>query len=390
MKPIPSITDLQAALANDFKNKLNLSDNDLKQVLNAFDIVVSAQFKLLYLFLSDIQNNVFPDTADLESNGGTLERIGRIQIGRNPLPATVGIFNLSVTGVAGSILRAELTFKSNEGSKSPGQLYVLDAEYILTGTADIIEVRSLGNGTEFDLNVGDNLTITEPVIGVDATVTVDEVIEQPKAQEDVEVYRQIILDSIQLEPQGGAKTDYRLWSADAQGVRRVYPYVKSGEAGTVQLFIEATLVDSTDGKGTPSGTLITDVSEVVEFDPDTTKPLNERGRRPIQANMEFNPINLIPVDVQVIGLNQNNATISAAIESGMTDYLYNIRPFISGADLTRDKNDILYKGKLQSVVNDVLDNSNFFTNFVMIVGGVSVDSYTFDLGNIPYLRNVTY
>lgn len=390
MKPIPSITDLQLALANDFKNKLNLSDNDLKQVLNAFDIVVSAQFKLLYLFLSDIQNNVFPDTADLEVNGGTLERIGRIQIGRNPLPATVGVFNLSVSGVAGSVLRSELTFKSNEGSKNPGQMFVLDAEYILTGTDDIIEVRSLGSGTEYDLNVGDNLTITEPIIGVDATVTVNAVTEQPKAQEDIETYRRIVLDSIQLEPQGGAKTDYRLWSADAQGVRKVYPYVKIGEAGTVQLFIEANLVDSIDGKGTPSGTLITDVSEVVEFDPDITKPLNERGRRPIQANMEFGPISLIPVDVQVIGLSQNNATISASIESGMSDYLYGIRPFISGADLTRDKNDILYKGKLQSVVNDVLGNSNFFTSFVMIVGGVSVDSYTFDLGNIPYLRNVTY
>jgi len=390
MKPIPSIVELQETLANDFRSRLNLSDDDLKKVLNAFDIVLSAQFKLLYLFLSDIQNNVFPDTADLEANGGTLERIGRIQLGRNPLPATVGVFELSVIGVAGSVLRSELTFKSNEDAKNAGQLYVLDSEYILIGTNDIIEVRSLGSGVEYDLNVGDELTITEPVIGVNATVTVDGVIDVPTASEDIEIYRQAILDSIQLEPQGGAKTDYRLWASDAQGVRKVYPYVKNGEAGTVQVFVEATIIDSTDGKGTPSAGLLIDVEEVIEFDPDTTKPLNERGRRPIQATIEVNPITLIPVDVSIIGLNEDTASIRASISSNLDSYLQDIRPYIAGADLARDKNDILYEGRLQSVVTDTLESANFFTSFNMVVNGVSVDNYQFELGNIPYLRNVTY
>jgi len=390
MKPIPSIVELQETLANDFRSRLNLSDDDLKKVLNAFDIVLAAQFKLLYLFLSDIQNNVFPDTADLESNGGTLERIGRIQLGRNPLPATVGVFEFSVVGIAGSILRSGLTFKSNETAKNPGQLYVLDSEYTMTGTNDLIEVRSLGSGVEFDLNIGDELTITEPVIGVNATVTVDSVIDVPTASEDIEIYRQNILDSIQLEPQGGAKTDYRLWAADALGVRKVYPYVKNGDAGTVQIFVEATIIDSTDGKGTPSSGLLTDVESVIEFDPDTTKPLNERGRRPIQSTIEVNPISLIPVDVSIVGLNEDTASIRASISTNLNTYLQDIRPYIAGADLARDKNDILYEGRLQSVVTDTLESANFFTAFNMVVNGVSVDNYQFELGNIPYLRNVTY
>jgi len=390
MKPIPSIVELQETLANDFRSRLNLSDDDLKKVLNAFDIILTAQFKLLYLFLSDIQNNVFPDTADLEANGGTLERIGRIQLGRNPLPATVGVFEFSAVGVAGSVLRSGLTFKSNEDSKNPGQLYVLDAEYTMTGSSDIIEVRSLGSGVDFDLNIGDELTITEPVIGVNSTVTVDSVIDVPTASEDIEIYRQAILDSIQLEPQGGAKTDYRLWASDALGVKKVYPYVKNGEAGTVQVFVEATITDSTDGKGTPSAGLLTDVEEVIEFYPDETKPLNERGRRPIQATIEVEPISLIPVDVSIIGLNEDTASIRSSISSNLDSYLQDIRPYIAGADLARDKNDILYEGRLQSVVTDTLESANFFTSFNMVVNGVSVDNYQFELGNIPYLRNVTY
>jgi uncharacterized phage protein gp47/JayE len=386
MRPIPTIQELRETLANDFKSKLNLLSNNLKKFLDAFSIVESAKFKLLYLYLQDLQNNIFPDTADLEANGGTLERQGRIYLNRNPRPATVGTFELSVTGESGSVLRSGLTFKSNENSLSPGQLYVLDLEYTMTGTDDVIEVRSLGAGSEFDLNIDDELTITEPVIGVNQLVTVSDVISQPKNGEDIEAYRQAILDAIQLEPQGGSKTDYRLWSSDAQGVKKVYPYVKNGDAGTVQIYVEAT-----DGDGVPSSGLISEVEDVIEFDPDESKPLNERGRRPIQATVEVLPVVLIPVTVTITGLSQDTPSIRSAIQNNIELYLSSVRPYISGADLARNRNDILYEARLQSVATDVLENSNFFTGFAITVNGNSVSSYQFDLGNIPNLVTpITY
>ena len=390
MQAIPNITELRENIANDFRTKLNLSDAQLKYVLDAMDSVLSAQFYLIYLYLYDIQNNIFPDTADLELNGGTLERLGRIYLNRNPRPATSGNFTLSLTGTAGAFLRSGLTFKSNENSKNPGQLYILDTDYTLTGVSDEIEVRSLGGGTEFDLDVTDELTVTEPVIGLQNITIVVEVLSQPLASEDISVYRQAILDAIQLEPQGGAKTDYRLWASDAQGVRKVYPYVRNDNAGIVDVYVEATIEDSTDGFGTPSPTLLTDVSEVIEFDPDETKPDNERGRRPIQATVETIAITTVPVDVTITGLNQDTPAIRAGIVSNMENYIYGIRPYVAGADLPRSKNDILYGPRLQSVATDVLETSNFFTDFVMEVNGNVESSFEFDLGNIPYLRNVTF
>lgn len=389
MREIPTLNELKDAIANDLKQKLNLSDSNLKYVLDAMDSVLAAQFKLVYLYLSDIQNNIFPDTADIEENGGTLERLGRIYLNRNPRPATSGIFKLSVTGNAGAVLRNSLTFKSNENSKNPNQLYILDAEYILTGSGDEIEVRSLGGGIDFDLDISDEVTITEPVIGVNSTLTVLEVIEQPLANEDIEVYRQAILDAIQLEPQGGSRTDYRIWANDVQGVRKVYPYVKNGEAGTVQVYVESVL-PGTDGNGTPSVQLIDEVEDVIFFDPDETKPLNERGRIPIQATLEVLPIEPVPVDVEIIGLNDSSLSVRTSIENNIKAYLLDVRPYIAGADLSRSKNDILYSGRVQSVVTDVLDSSNFFTGFVMQVNGVTYNSFEFDLGFIPYLRNTTY
>lgn len=390
MKPIPTIAELKETISNDLKSKLNLSTDTLKKVLDAFASVQAAIMKLAYLSLGNVQDNTFPDTADLEVNGGTLERFGRIKLGRNPRPATIGVFEISLIGVAGSNLRAGITFKSNENAKNPGQLYISDSAYTMSGSGDVIEIRSLGAGASFDLNVSDNLTITEPVLGVNQTVTVTQIIEQPKASESIDVYRQNILDSYQLEAQGGAKTDYRLWASDAQGVRKVYPYVKDGEAGTVQVFVEATIADSTDGKGTPSGALLTEVDSVIRFDPDVTKPTEERGRMPIQVNLEVEPISLVPVDVTITGLEQDTPAIRSAILSNLTSYLYTVRPYIDGGELPRDKNNILYESRLQNVLTGVLSGSNFFTGFEMRVDGNIETSYTFALDNIPFLNSVTY
>lgn len=390
MQNIPTIAELNTALEADFRSKLNLSDDDLKKVLTAFQAVLSAQIKLLHLYLADIQNNIFPDTADLLINGGTLERLGLIFLGRNPNPATVGVFELTVTGVTGSTLRSGLTFKSNDDAKNGGQLYILDAEYTLAAGTNIIEVRALGSGTEFDLGVGDELTITEPVIGIDQIGTVSLVITQPTASESVDSYRQAVLDAIQLEPQGGAKTDYRLWSADTPGVRRVYPYVRESNAGIVDIFVEASIEDSDDGLGTPSAALLAAVLEVIEFDPDETRPTNERGRRPIQAIPETLPIVLTPVDISITGLIENTAAIQLNIKNNLEAYLRDVRPYIAGADLARNRNDYLYSARLQAVVTDVIDNTNYFSGFTMDVNGVSELSYQFSGANIPYLRNLTF
>lgn len=390
MRPIPTTVELYESIANDLRNKLNLSDDELRKVVDAFASVEAAQLKLLYLFLVDIQNNLFPDTADTSENGGQLERLGLIYLNRQPNPATAGVYEAAVIGENGAVIRQSLTFKSNDDSRSPGILFVTDNETILTGSGDIIEIRSLESGVDALLDVGNQLTITEPVIGVEQTIEITSIIEEPRAAESVDDYRQAILDAIQLEPQGGARTDYRLWAADAQGVRRVYPYVKDNEAGTVQIFVEATRDDSTDGNGTPSAALLADVVEVIELDPDVTKPINERGRRPIQAVIEALPINLIPVDVEIIGLNENTAEIQESIETNLDIFLQDIRPFIAGADLARNKNDILYAARLQAVVGDVLSVTNFFTGFVMSVNGNVETFFTFSGANIPFLRNIIY
>ncbi|MES2287270.1 MAG: baseplate J/gp47 family protein [Bacteroidota bacterium] len=388
--PLPTLEELYQGLANDLKSKLNLSDADLKLVADALSAVLAGQFKLAYLLVADNRSNLFPDTADLAEDGGELERLGAIYLNRQPRPATDGKYMLALTGQAGSIIRQGLTFKSNENSQSPGSLFITDNEYELTGVDDFILVRSLQGGIDYSLSVADELTITEPVIGVNQTVTVNSIIELPIESETIAAYRKAIIDAIQLEPQGGSRTDYRLWAADAAGVRLVYPYVKESDAGVVQVFVEATKIDSSDGNGTPTQFILDDVEDKILFDPDITIPLNERGRRPIQAGLEVLPIQLKPVDIEIINMQVTDAATQAAIVENLTIYIETVRPFIAGADLARNKNDILNSARLQGVVFDSLNSGNYFDDLKMFVDGNPINLFTFAGEYIPYLRNITY
>lgn len=390
MRPIPTIQQITTNITSDIVSRLNLSIDSFKKNYAALALVISAQLNLAYLYLRDIQDNMFPDTATTAANGGTLERQGKIYLNRNPFPDSIGSFNVVVTGVAGSVLRVNLTLKSNDDTLNAGQLYILDSEYTLTGTDDVVEVRSTGAGVDYNLNIADRLTITEPVIGVDKTVTVTEVLEQPKAGEDTEAYRGAILKAIQIEPQGGSRGDYMQWASDAQGVRRIYPYVRDVDASFVDIYVEATIADSTDGLGTPTPTILQDVEDVIEQDQDVTIPQYEGSRRPIQADVTAIAVHLVPVDITITGLQDSSQSVKDTIETAIKTLIYDVRPFISGADLRRNKNDILYTGKVQSVVTDVLSNGNYFNTLDLTVDGNAEVYYEFTLGDIPYLRNLTF
>jgi len=389
-KPTPSISTLYTKLVTDIKSKLGILVVLVKFVINALSAVLAAQLKLIYLYMVDIQNNQFADTADTAANGGTLERLGAMYLNRLPFDATDGIYDATVTGVNGSFIPKGSTFLSNAGSNAPGNLYTNDADYYLPGTTGTLPIRSVLAGADYLLDITDTLTPTAPILGVDNVVTISAITQTPTNAEDTEVYRAAVLNAMRLQPQGGSKTDYREWATDANGVRLVYPYVKNGEAGTVQVYVEAVTASSTDGHGTPSAGLLTDVEDVIEMNPDTTIPTNKRGRRPIQANLEVLPVNPTPVDITISGLQVDSAAIRNSISTNVEAYLYTVRPYISGADLPREKNDILSSVRLQSVITDTIGTANTFLSFAMAVNGVTVNSYTFSLANIPYLRNVTY
>lgn len=387
MKITPTTVELYEQFSSDLRAKLGIaSDVDLKEHFSALGAVVAGMSKIMYLYAEDVQRNLYPDTADTEENGGQLNRLGMLYLKRIPHQATPTFLNISVKGKSGSTLRTNLTFKDVKS----GNIYILDSEYILSGTNDVVLVRSTSAGRDTILSIKSELNITEPVLGVDKLCYVQSIQKAGINPESTEDYRKSIMDVMQLKPQGGAKTDYRLWSKDAQGVRNVYPYVKENFPGTILIFVEANPIDSTDNKGTPPAAILSNVLDVLKLDPDSSKPIWQRGRRPMQAKLEVIPINLVTVDVKIKGLSIQSNAIKNSIQNSIKSYLYDIRPFIDGGQLLRDRNDVLNVARLSNIINNAISAENFFNDVEMRVGGNLLNSYQFSLGKIPTLISVSY
>ena len=161
----------------------------------------------------------------------------------------------------------------------------------------------------------------------------------------------------------------------------------------MNLFVEATIADSTDGKGTPSASILSDVEDVVEFDPDITRPLTERGRRPLTVfQINFEPIAVKTINVEITGFVGLTPTLEQNINDAVTALLSDLRPFVAGADVVADKNDILSINILIFTVQDVLvSNENLFEELTFTVDGVDEGgSFQFLNGDIPFLGVITF
>jgi uncharacterized phage protein gp47/JayE len=391
MITIPTIAELQADILADLEMQFGANIPTFgKSFLRALALVQAAKLKLYYLAIANLQKNIFVDTAEPESIGGTLERFGRVKLNRNPFPAQPGYYDLEVTGTISAVIPAQTTFKSNDDSAAPGKLFILDEAFTLTTTTDIINVRALEPGIEAKLSIGDQLTATAPILNVSSTATVDDENIAPLAAETVEDYRAKALDAYRLEPQGGAATDYRLWSADAQGVKQTYPYAKTGAANEINVYVEATIADSTDGKGTPGSAILDEVAEVIEYDPDTTRPIEERGRRPLGVfDVHVLPVTIRTVNVNVASFTGITPAIETALTTAITDTINAVRPFVASADILANKNDILDKNKIINAILTARPGSVFGT-ITLNVDGMDYTSYTFLDGNIPWVDTVTF
>lgn len=390
MRGIPTIIELETSIRTDIESQYGISIPSFgKNFLRIFCIVHAAKLKLVYLAIGLVQKNIWPDTADPEANGGTLERFGRVKLGRNPFLARAGQYEIIVTGTSGAVIDAATTWKSDDTSLSPGKLFVLDIAYTLVSATDTITVRALEAGTESQLDATDTLSATIPIALVDKKATVYAEIVEPLAAETIPAYRKKTLDAFRYETKGGAGTDYRLWSADAQGVEKVYPYARSGYSCEINLFVEATIIDSIDSKGTPSASLLSEVEAVVEFSPDTTLPLNERGRRPLQVVVNFLPVSPKDIDIEVVGYVGLDADIEALLLTAITNMINAIRPFVASADIVADRNDILDINKIIGAIIAQKPGA-IFTSINLSVAGVPVTTYTFVDGNIPFVNTVLY
>lgn len=388
---LPTLSQLYTGILSDLQTQYGVSISPVgKSFLRALAAVQAGKLKLQYLALGNLQKNIFVDTADPENIGGTLERFGRVKINRNPKPAVAAQYSILLTGSIGAIVNGGTTFKSNDDSLNAGMLFILDNSHTMVTANDNVTVRALTTGTISKLNILDHLTSTSPIALINSDVYVVSQMVEPLDAENIEDYRLAIINSYRLPPQGGSPIDYRLWSADVQGVKQVYPYATNGQSNEIDLYVEAVIADSTDGKGTPSAAMLIAIEAVVEFNPDTTLPTLERGRRPIGLfQVNYLPVTIKTVDIVIAGFQGLTADIQAQLLSATISAISAIRPFVSGADILAEKNDILDTNKTIGIIITSQPGA-VFTSITIKINSIALSTYTFSLGNIPYLNSVTY
>lgn len=373
---IPTYSDLYTQVQTDLRKRLGITSIFGKVIINIFAAVQAAKLKIYYLAVGFVYKNIFPDQADPESKGGSLERFGYVRLGRYPYAAVAGEYKASITGEVGATIAPNTTFKSLDTSTNPDKLFILDSVYTFTSTSGIIDLRALDLGTDAALEIGDQLQVTAPIANVDSFATITSVEVTPTEAEDIEEYRQETIDSFRNEPQGGARVDYRGWSNGVPGIRQVYPFVTVPTE--VDLYIEANPEDSTDDHGTPSASLMNDVQDAIE---------------PSKIPLGVSVINYMavvpaPVDVEITGL--SDVSYLTAIESAIESFLFDIRPYVAGADDLVDINkDKLYASDIYGIVRDVIGRNATFTSLIVEVNSIAIQLHQFNVNSIPYINSVT-
>jgi uncharacterized phage protein gp47/JayE len=382
---IPTLSELYNQIVADFESELGESIPLFgKSFLRATAAVQAAKLWINYKINAFVQKNSWVDTADPESMGGSLERFGRVKLNRNPYPATAGQYVVTVTGTIGAVIPARTIFKSNDNALNAGKLFILDNQYTLVAVSDSITLRALEIGIDSRLNIGNQLTSTTPISLVNSLAVVSSEAVEPFSSEDIEVYRRKIIESFQLEPQGGSSSDYRLWANEVQGVAQSYPFAVSGQVGQVNLFIEATIEDSTDGQGSASAGLLDDVKDNIEL------PINGvPARKPVGNIVNYLSVTPLEVNIEIAGFQGLTTDIENLIEGALTEEIAKIRPFVSAIDIVSKRNDTLNTNKIITTILTTIPGSVFGT-ITLEVDSVATASKTFAGGEIPFLNSVTY
>lgn len=293
----PTLQQLVERIENDFKSRLNNNSSFLRRAwVFVLSRVLAGAFHLVYGYLDWIFRQAFTDTSDEEN----LLRDGSIfGVGRKPADFAIG--NIQFTGVNGTLIP-----QGTEIQRSDGEIFVTQNNVtILSGTA-IDEVVAQNAGSNGNTPNATQMQLVSPIIGVDNTVTV----QSPGLSggidiEDIEDYRQRVLERKRQPPQGGNENDYRTWALEVPGVTRAWAYENYLGLGTVGV----TFVRDDD---TPS--IIPDSNEVqTVFD-------YIEERRPLTSDVTvFAPIE-VPLNF-TIEVVPDTPEVRAAVEQELRDLL---------------------------------------------------------------------
>lgn len=390
MVTIRTFDEIYNDILNDYATAQGVDVSELDITYKVEAKVMAGQLYPIYLTISQMQNNVYPDLAEQD----VLERFGFAILNRYPARATQGYYNATVIGQIGSVIPANTQYQANSDTLASGFIFTVDTDITLTATSQVIQIRALTSGLNALLYQTDELTCLRPIVNINDTITVTSVVTNPTDAESIESYRIDVLEGIRLLSQGGSPYDYRLWALVIPEIRTVYPYVVQNTPGNIKIYVEATpeASDPLEAVGAPTQATM-DAYYLNDAGVETGALIwdDERnvGRKPLTVN-NITIASVIPIDVNIEFTGLSDESILPTIKTALEDLVYNIRPFIAGAQSIATKNDELIRDFIAIEVINILAGTGIsYTSFVMNVDGNPETSYIFDNGEYPVINTVT-
>jgi len=364
----------------------------------AFIRILAKSLSGVYIILYKVAGWIFLQIFISTASSQEVEILGRkvrplVEWGRlvgvgDPTPATQAVLAIDLTVLS---LSSALPSGTQYTSNLNGLTYITQQSYTLTSDPFTIEVISVNTGLQTNLTAGEILSIANSIGIIEDDATVSTLTTAAVGAESDENYRQRITERFQLQPQGGALADYRIWAQDASGVNQSYWY--TGDPSDVIGYIQGDPEIYVDR--VPDSALLLAVGAVIDFDPVT----GLSTRRPVTAVIDpagdqtytnIKPVVLKSFDVEITNLVISDIeNIKSQINDALTTYFLNREPFIEGLSLPPNRN-VITQANVIGVVDDIVSaNNGTFTTAIVNLGGFVTAQYTLGEGEISKLNSLT-
>ncbi|GMO30774.1 MAG: hypothetical protein Pg6A_20230 [Termitinemataceae bacterium] len=370
---IPTINELRTEFLSNIESELNINTPDNEKSYNRVLATVEAMIaKLIYLYCADRAKEAFARTASLDG----LKVIGEgYNIIQKPLLRWSG--KLEFPFIPYQALLPGTVFVSSTGSKYiTKQNYYAGADGFVNPIVEAIE-----GGQRNNINTGTLLEIQTPIVGAGLNAIVTDIITVGAEAEDIEDFRQRILNAQQSERGSGTASDYRIWAQAVPGVKRAYPFTGrpkdlQGNALPLECVIYIECTEDIDPEGIAPQSLLNIVKDNLIADPD-----NGESRLILGHNADViyvRPIERRPVYVTIIGLNISNISDINVIQNELRDAvdkkLRALEPFVAGVDPEYNRNEKVTESILMQETQNILDAYNGTINNILFGFSLEVNT----------------
>jgi uncharacterized phage protein gp47/JayE len=328
----PTLAELISRIQADFNSRIQGADSRVRRsVLNVFARVLAGAFHTVYGFLDFIARQLFPDTA-IESY---LQRFGAIwDVQQKPAEKAQGSY--TVTGANGTVIGVGEIVQRGDGVQ-----FETTTSATISGGSAILTVLALEAGAAGNTQSGTKLTFKSPIAGVFSEGTAGDIVGGADI-EDVEVWRQRILDRLRQPPHGGADFDYVTWAKEVAAVTRAWTFGKENGSGSVTVRF---MMDEAYADGIPESGDVANVKAYIE------------ARRPVTAEVFVAAPESETLDFTIrlknsAGEITTDPTIRAAVEAELLDMLQReAEPKADGTINTTPTGKILFSHIRQAISN---------------------------------------